>query len=36
MRSRMGSLQGRAIVDGHVVCEGRMTFALGDRPTVAG
>lgn len=36
MRSRMGSLQGRALVDGHVVCEGRMTFALGDRPTVTG
>jgi len=36
LRSRMGSLQGRALVDGHVVCEGRMTFALGDRPTVIG
>jgi len=35
MRSRMGSLQGRALVDGHVVCEGRMTFALGDRPPTA-
>jgi len=36
LRSRMGSLQGRALVDGRVVCEGRMTFALGDRPAVTG
>jgi 3-hydroxymyristoyl/3-hydroxydecanoyl-(acyl carrier protein) dehydratase len=28
----MGSLKGRAIVDGKVVVEGQMTFALGDRP----
>jgi 3-hydroxyacyl-[acyl-carrier-protein] dehydratase len=32
LRSRMGSLKGRALVDGAVVCEGQMTFALGDRP----
>jgi len=32
LRSRMGSLRGIARVDGKVVCEGRMTFALGDRP----
>src|SRR5512134_3467129 len=32
LRSRMGSLGGRARVDGKVVCEGQMTFALGDRP----
>jgi len=32
LRSRMGSLHGRALVDGNVVCEGRMTFALADRP----
>ena len=31
MRSKMGSLRGRALVDGKVVCEGEMTFALGDR-----
>jgi 3-hydroxyacyl-[acyl-carrier-protein] dehydratase len=31
LRSRMGSLRGRALVDGKVVCEGEMTFALGDR-----
>jgi 3-hydroxyacyl-[acyl-carrier-protein] dehydratase len=35
MRSRMGSLQGRALVDGVVVCEGRMTFALGEQPPPA-
>jgi len=35
MRSRMGSLRGRALVDGVVVCEGRMTFALGERPPPA-
>jgi 3-hydroxyacyl-[acyl-carrier-protein] dehydratase len=33
LRSRMGSLKGVARVEGHVVCEGRMTFALGDRPS---
>jgi 3-hydroxyacyl-[acyl-carrier-protein] dehydratase len=32
LRSKMGSLRGRALVDGKVVCEGEMTFALGDRP----
>jgi 3-hydroxyacyl-[acyl-carrier-protein] dehydratase len=32
MRAKMGSLRGVARVDGHVVCEGQMTFALGDRP----
>jgi 3-hydroxyacyl-[acyl-carrier-protein] dehydratase len=31
LRSKMGSLRGRALVDGKVVCEGEMTFALGDR-----
>jgi 3-hydroxyacyl-[acyl-carrier-protein] dehydratase len=30
MRSRMGSLSGRALVDGKLVCEGEMTFALGE------
>jgi 3-hydroxyacyl-[acyl-carrier-protein] dehydratase len=32
MRSKMGSLRGRALVDGEVACEGEMTFALADRP----
>jgi 3-hydroxyacyl-[acyl-carrier-protein] dehydratase len=32
LRSRMGTLSGRARVDGQVVCEGRMNFALADRP----
>ena len=32
LRAKMGSLRGVARVDGRVVCEGRMTFALGDRP----
>jgi 3-hydroxyacyl-[acyl-carrier-protein] dehydratase len=32
MRSKMGSLRGRALVDGKLACEGEMTFALGDRP----
>jgi 3-hydroxyacyl-[acyl-carrier-protein] dehydratase len=32
LRSKMGSLKGRALVDGEVACEGEMTFALGDRP----
>jgi len=31
LRGRMGSLRGVARVDGRVVCEGRMTFALADR-----
>ena len=32
LRSKIGSLRGVARVDGHVVCEGLMTFALGDKP----
>jgi 3-hydroxyacyl-[acyl-carrier-protein] dehydratase len=32
LRSKMGSLRGRARVDGRIVCEGLMTFALGDKP----
>ena len=32
LRARMGSLQGVARVDGQVVCEGQMTFALAERP----
>jgi 3-hydroxyacyl-[acyl-carrier-protein] dehydratase len=35
LRSRMGSLRGVARVDGRVVCEGQMTFALGERPAAA-
>jgi 3-hydroxyacyl-[acyl-carrier-protein] dehydratase len=31
LRAKMGVLHGIARVDGRVVCEGRMTFALGDR-----
>ncbi len=31
LRSKMGSLRGTALVDGKVVCEGEMTFALGER-----
>lgn len=31
LRSKMGSLRGVARVDGQVVCEGQMTFALGER-----
>jgi 3-hydroxyacyl-[acyl-carrier-protein] dehydratase len=31
LRTKMGSLRGRALVDGKVVCEGEMTFALGER-----
>jgi 3-hydroxyacyl-[acyl-carrier-protein] dehydratase len=30
LRSKMGTLRGIARVDGRVVCEGQMTFALGD------
>jgi 3-hydroxymyristoyl/3-hydroxydecanoyl-(acyl carrier protein) dehydratase len=30
LRRTMGSLRGVARVDGKVVCEGQMTFALGD------
>ena len=32
LRARMGSLTGVARVEGRVVCEGRMTFALTDGP----
>jgi 3-hydroxyacyl-[acyl-carrier-protein] dehydratase len=32
LRSKMGTLRGRALVDGELACEGEMTFALGDRP----
>jgi 3-hydroxyacyl-[acyl-carrier-protein] dehydratase len=32
LRAKMGSLRGVAWVDGQVVCEGQMTFALGDKP----
>jgi 3-hydroxyacyl-[acyl-carrier-protein] dehydratase len=32
MRSKMGTLLGIARVDGAVVCEGKMTFALGETP----
>ena len=31
LRSKMGHLRGVALVDGKVVCEGQMTFALGER-----
>jgi 3-hydroxyacyl-[acyl-carrier-protein] dehydratase len=31
LRARIGSLRGRALVDGKIACEGEMTFALGDR-----
>ena len=33
LRAKMGTLRGIARVDGHVVLEGQMTFALADRPT---
>jgi 3-hydroxyacyl-[acyl-carrier-protein] dehydratase len=32
LRSRMGVLRGVARVNGNVVCEGQMTFALTDKP----
>ena len=32
LRAKMGTLKGVARVDGHVVCEGQMTFALGEKP----
>ncbi len=32
MRSKIGHLRGEALVEGKVVCEGEMTFALGERP----
>jgi 3-hydroxymyristoyl/3-hydroxydecanoyl-(acyl carrier protein) dehydratase len=31
LRSRMGVMHGIARVDGHIVVEGRMTFALSPR-----
>ena len=34
LRSRMGSLRGIARVNGQVVCEGTMTFALGPRAEI--
>ena len=33
LRSRMGVLSGAARVNGKIVCDGRMTFALGPRTT---
>ena len=36
LRSRMGQLRGVARVDGQVVVEGTMTFALGARSDIAG
>ncbi len=33
LRPKMGSFRGTASVDGRVVCEGQMTFALADRPS---
>jgi 3-hydroxymyristoyl/3-hydroxydecanoyl-(acyl carrier protein) dehydratase len=35
LRSRMGLLKGVARVDGKVVVDGTMTFALGPRPEKA-
>ncbi len=32
LRSKMGTLKGVARVDGRVVCEGQMNFALGEKP----
>ena len=32
LRAKMGTLRGIARVEGHVVLEGQMTFALADRP----
>jgi len=32
LRAKMGTLRGIARVEGRVVCEGQMTFALADRP----
>ena len=31
LRSKMGTFKGAALVDGKVVCEGQMTFALAER-----
>ena len=36
LRSRMGVLSGAARVNGKVVCDGTMTFALGPRATAEG
>ena len=36
LRSRMGSLRGIARVEGRVVCEGQMTFALAERAEPSG
>ncbi len=35
LRAKMGALRGVARVDGRVVCEGQMTFALAERPTAS-
>ena len=35
LRAKMGSLRGRALVDGKIACEGEMTFALGAPPSRA-
>jgi len=35
LRAKMGSLRGRALVDGKIACEGEMTFAFGDPPSRA-
>ncbi len=35
LRAKMGSLKGVARVNGNVVCEGQMTFALAERSGVA-
>ncbi len=35
LRAKMGSLRGRALVDGKIACEGEMTFALGEPPSPA-
>jgi 3-hydroxyacyl-[acyl-carrier-protein] dehydratase len=32
LRAKMGTLKGRALVDGKLVCEGKMTFALAPSP----
>jgi 3-hydroxyacyl-[acyl-carrier-protein] dehydratase len=32
LRARIGSLKGIARVDGRVVCDARMTFAMADKP----
>jgi len=35
LRAKMGTLRGRALVDGKIACEGEMTFALADPPARA-